>query len=165
MRPGESPTSRHTSLPAEHIHDENLLDTLLPDASDAKQQKKFHVAVGIDLDGAAGNWAHEWLSGPLVVPTCGVPSANRAWWFLCSSASVRWTALGPLTDGRSGFFARLQELTGRYVKARIESFRPIRSARKTNLRGEQQIELPVRDGCIELQLAGYQWVQLEAEWQ
>jgi alpha-mannosidase len=154
-----------TGVPAEHIHDdENRLDTLWPAASEAKAEQTFDVAVGIDLECAAVNWAHQWLSEPLVVPTSGVPAARRAWWFLCSSASVRWTALGPLKDGRSGFFARLQELTGRYVKARIESFRPIRSARKTNLRGEPQIELPVRDGRIDLQLAGYQWVQIEAEW-
>jgi alpha-mannosidase len=153
-----------TAEPCEHLYIQNHLDTVVPAALQGDRAVNFRVATAVDPDGAAGSVRSEWPLAPLVVQACGVPASERAWWFHCSTASVRWTALGPLTDGRRGFFARVQELTGRYVKARIESFRPIRSARKTNLLGEAKIELPVRDGHIDLQLAGYQWVQFEAEW-
>jgi alpha-mannosidase len=143
---------------------ENRLDALLP-VQAGEEGRPFHMAIGVDVDGAASDWAVDWLLPPLLATASGTPAVSKAWWFLCGSQNVRWTSLGPLPDGRSGFTARLQELTGRYVKTKLEAFRPIRSARRTNFVGRPLIELPVHGGRIDLQMAGYQWIQLEAEWE
>lgn len=157
----------YSAVPAGHLRSRgNRLDTFLPrEAIDAGRAR---LALGIDVEGGAGAWSDEWQMPPLVCATSAAPSVQRgerAWWFHCSSRRVRWTAVAPLRDGRSGFTARLHEPAGRYVQATVEAYRPIRSARRTNLHGTPQIELPVRDGRIELQMAGYQWIQLEAEWE
>jgi hypothetical protein len=139
---------------------ENRLDCILHDRGESH---RLDLAIGIDPEAGVAN-SLDWQLEPLVALTTGRPPLDRAWWLFGGSVNVRWTALAPLPDGRAGFAARLQETSGRYVKTSIEAFRPIRSARRTNLLGVPHIELPVRDGRIELQMAGYQWIQIEAEW-
>jgi len=142
---------------------ENRLDTILPVHSANPQT--FHFAVAIDPPGPSINELDAWSLPPLTASVEHLAQDVRAWWLYCRSRNVRFTHIAPLAGGRNGFTARLQEVSGNYVHTRLEAFRPIHAAHRTDWLGNHLVALPVHDGKAELQLAGYQWIQIDVEWE
>ena len=140
-----------------------MLDTPLAVAGQGRG--RFQFAVGLDC--AYPTATALWLL------TCGcqteqsflsMPGAAEGWFLHVDARNVLTTHVEPLTDGRAGLRIRLLETEGRRANATLSAYRPLRSARHTDLRGEPTSELSVVDGQVRLHVGPYQWLQVEAEW-
>jgi alpha-mannosidase len=145
-------------------HELRMLDTLL--ISRHERARKFRLGIGVDLP----HPLHEaigLLAPPLVVP--GVPrptSGNSGWLMHLSSRNVISTHWEPLVrEGRlAGFRARLLETAGRPVSIALSAFRTITSGARIDFAGNRLSDLIVEDGKLKLDLAAYEWVEIEAVW-
>jgi alpha-mannosidase len=139
------------------------LDTLLVTADEQRRQFQFALA----LDSAyptqaalalatAGRPAFAILPGPL--------PAARGWFLHVSARNVLLTHCESLDGDRAGIRCRLLETEGRHAEAMVSAFRPFRSARTTDFRGNAKSVLSVNDGNVVLDVGPHRWVQFEAEW-
>jgi len=63
-----------------------------------------------------------------------------------------------------GFSVRLLETSGRSVRATLRVFREVSQARKIDFRGQALAELAVEGDRIVVELAPYEWAEVEARW-
>ena len=97
---------------------------------------------------------------------CGAGRGSRSAWLLHTDArNVLLTALEPTcTNGRmTGFAARLMETEGRQTEFSLTTIRPLRSAEKTDFRGEDRQPLEVHDDRVSGVIRPREWLQLEVE--
>jgi hypothetical protein len=139
------------------------LDTLLVTAGEDRRQFQFAIA----LDCAYPTHAALALasSGSPTLAKLPGPLPARAGWFLHVSAkNVLLTHCEPLEGERSGIRCRLLETEGRHAEPSIAAFRPFRSARTTDFRGNAKSVLSVVNGHVRLDIDPHRWIQIEAEW-
>jgi hypothetical protein len=150
-------------LPYHRLAAPTWLDTLLVTAGEDRRQ--FQFALSLDCAyptqaalavATAGKAAFATLPGPL--------PASRGWFLHVSARNVLLTHCEPLGGERGGVRCRLLETEGRYAEAAVSAFRPFRSARTTDFRGNAKSVLSVNDGKVVLDVEPYRWVQFEAEW-
>ncbi len=160
-----------------------VIDTLL--VARGETCRRFTLGIGIDVANPAAA-AADLVAPQTVVAHAGRPRSGAAsgWLFHIDARSVlatHWEPVGPesnplepqaapasaasATNAAQGFRVRLLETSGRPVRAALRAFRPVASARKVDFRGQQLAELPVDGDRIVVDLAGYQWIEVEARWQ
>lgn len=140
-----------------------MLDTLLVVRGETCQ--RFRLGVAIDalhpLDHALNL-----LGAPLVVPDVAALGGGdcSGWLFHVDARSVVATHWEAIVEGDqvAGFRVRLLETEGKAGRVNLRSLRHVRSARQVNFRGEPLVELTVKEDRILIDLAGYEWVQVEA---
>ncbi len=139
------------------------LDTLLVQSSE--ERCKFQFAIALDQAypsqlalslAAAGTTAFAKLPGPLPAP--------RGWFLHISAKNLLLTHCEPMCGERTGIRCRLLETEGRHAEATVAAFRPFRSGRTTDFRGNPKSVLSVNDGKVVLDVGPHRWVQVEAEW-
>jgi hypothetical protein len=150
-------------LPYHRLAAPTWLDTLLVTAGEDRRQFQFALALDCAYPtqaalavATAGRAAFAKLPGPL--------PASRGWFLHVSARNVLLTHCEPLGGERGGVRCRLLETEGRYAEAAVSAFRPFRSARTTDFRGNAKSVLSVNDGKVVLDVEPYRWVQFEAEW-
>ena len=140
-----------------------MLDTPLVVAGGRSGRFQF----AISLDAAYPTATALWLA------TCGkgaatkslnLPGAAEGWLLHVGAKNILVTHVDPLADAREGVRVRLLETEGRSASATLAAYRPFRSARHTDLRGEPISQLAVVDGEVRFHSGAYQWLQIEAEW-
>ena len=60
-----------------------------------------------------------------------------------------------------GFRARLVETEGFSGRVRLRTLRDIENARQVDFRGETLAELPVAGDCVTIDVAAFEWVEIE----
>ncbi len=151
-------------LPFHRRQEGHMLDTLL--VTRGERQRKFRLGIGVDLP----HPLHEaigLLTPPVIVPNVPMPSSGGSGWLVhLSSRSVVATSWLPLEENGKivGFRVRLLETTGRPVSLALTAFRPIKSAAMVDFQGNRLADVTIDDGKAKLELAAYEWVQLEARW-
>jgi alpha-mannosidase len=138
------------------------LDTLLLVAGET--QRRFQFAIAIDEpypSRAAFNLLTVGQTPFVTLPESS--NASRGWFLHIGARNVVMTHLEPLTEA-AGLRVRLLETEGRDVEATFSAFRPFRTARTTDFRGNSTGVLSASDGGVGFQLAAHRWIQIEAEW-
>ncbi|HJQ81642.1 MAG TPA: hypothetical protein VJ828_16890, partial [Lacipirellulaceae bacterium] len=139
------------------------LDTLLVTAGEARRQFQFALAL---------DWAYP-TQAALALATAGRPAsamlpgplpATRGWFLHVSARNLLLTHCEPLGGEQGGIRCRLLETEGRHAEATLSAFRPFRSARTTDFRGNAKSVLSVVDSNVILDIAPHRWIQIEAEW-
>jgi len=142
-----------------------ILDTLL--VVRGERERKFTLGIGVDVKHPM-NEALSLLSPPVLLPeTNGAPKPSASsWLFHCDSRNVTATHWRPLIDEGNivGFTVRLLETAGRPAKAGLSGFRAIESAVKVDQLGKEVAEFTVADGKAQIELAGSQWIEVQARW-
>jgi alpha-mannosidase len=145
-------------------HEDRMLDTLL--ITRGERGRKFQLGIGVDLQ----HPLHEAIglfTPPVVVPGVPAPASGSSGWLMhLSSRNVVATSWQPLDSGGKidGFRVRLLETAGRPASLALSSFRPIRSASTVDFQAQRLADVSVEDGKAKLDLAAYEWVELEARW-
>jgi hypothetical protein len=104
------------------------------------------------------------------------PKLPAGWFFHVDSRSVMATSWEPIVEHDRpsanpaeqpvrGFRVRLLETAGKSGRVHLSTFRPVSSATEVDFRGKILTDCPVVDGRIELDMAAFQWSQVEALWQ
>lgn len=140
------------------------LDTLLVVCGETS--RRFRIGIGIDVAYPV-TAALDFLSPVCLVPGALPPQSSSGWLCHIDARNVVATDWEPLVcDAKvEGFRVRLLETEGRSVHVGLRSFRPIQSARKTNLLGEDPVELPVEGDRVTIHAKGHQWIQAEVRFQ
>jgi alpha-mannosidase len=139
------------------------LDTLL--VVRGETARSFRLGIGVNLThpvpAALGFLAPEHVHREKAPR----PSAESGWLFHVDAKNVIATHWSPLRsdDRLTGFRVRLLETEGRSCRANLRSFRPVKSARKTDFRGEGPTELSAQDDRISIELKAHEWAQVEAD--
>ena len=107
-------------------------------------------------------------------PNCSTNSlqpkgSNRGWFFHFSADNVALVSISPDDSaagetGELGVRLRVQELEGRRTRGVLRCFRQVESAQLVDWRQPPLPALSMRDGDIELELGGYQLVELMITW-
>jgi alpha-mannosidase len=151
-------------LPFHRRHESRMLDTLL--ISRGETQRKFRLGIGMDLTHPMLE-AVSLLSPPVVVPAAAPPtSGTSGWLFHIDARNVIATHWEPIADGTSvsGFRVRLLETAGRPANLSLSAFRPVKSARQVDFRGEPAGDCTVTDGKIRVDLPAHGWTEVLASW-
>jgi alpha-mannosidase len=139
------------------------LDTLLVPADEDRRHFQFALALDSVYPtqaalalATAGRPVFAMLRGPL--------PAARGWFLHVSARNMLLTSCEPLGGERAGIRCRLLETEGRHAEFAISAFRPFRTARTTDFRGNPKSVLSVVDGQVRLDIGPHRWMQIEAEW-
>lgn len=143
----------------------NMLDSLL--ITRGEQCRHFQFGIGLDLQQPLHD-ARALLTGPTWIRSRPGPlrSSQYGWLFHLDNRQVVATHLEPIVQDGSvrGMRMRLLESTGRAARVTVSAFRPVQSAKQTNFLGEELAECGLENGRVRVELAGHEWVQLEAHW-
>lgn len=151
-------------LPYHRRHGERMLDSLL--ITRGERARSFQMGIGIDL----AHPLHEaWnlLLPPsslyTALPTSGPASG---WLFHLDVRNVVATHWSPLVENGKvvGFRTRLLETEGRPAKVALSAFREIKAAQQIDFTGKPLRDCEIDAGRAKLELANYEWVELEARW-
>jgi alpha-mannosidase len=150
-------------LPYHRRSGPRMLDSLLVVAGET--QRHFRYGIGLDI-------AHPMQQAlDLLQPVVSVAQAARPagpnttnWLFHVDAKNVvatHWSTLrtGEQTDG---FCVRLLETEGLSGRVRLRALRDVASARHVNFRGETLAELPVAGDSVTIDVAAFEWVEIEA---
>jgi alpha-mannosidase len=139
------------------------LDTLLVVA--AEQCRRFQFAITLDepypTQAALGLLTAD-QACTMAMPT--PPSVPRGWFLHLSAKNVMITHLEPLAAPPSGIRLRVLETEGRDAHTTLSAYRPLRTARTTDFRGNSTGVLSVVDGRLQFHIGAYRLIQIEAEW-
>ncbi len=93
-------------------------------------------------------------------------SIDSSWLFHIDARSVVATHWEPISEGDKivGLRVRLIETGGRAVRAKLNTFRPVHSARTMNFTGETRGECQLNEGRVQLELSPSEWIELEVLW-
>jgi len=139
------------------------LDTLL--VVRGETSRSFRLGIGVNLthpvpaalDFLAPDHVHR--------EKARAATGGSGWLFHVDAKNVVATHWSPIRSGDriTGFRARLLETEGRSCRASLTSFRPVKSARKTDFQGEQPSELSAQGDKITMDLKAHEWAQVEAQ--
>jgi len=140
-----------------------MLDTLLVVHGESRRSFRLGVAIGLGhpIQGALDFLAPKAMIAQNAPPPC----SQYGWLFHVDARNVVATHWSPLLLGEQvvGYRTRLLEVEGRNTRVGIRSFRPVKAARKTDLRGADPKPLPAEDDRVTIDLPAYGWVQVEAD--
>jgi alpha-mannosidase len=140
------------------------LDTLL--VVRGETARSFRLGIGVNLTHPV-HAALDFLAPEHVHrETAPAAAARSGWLFHVDAKNVVATHWSPLRSGERivGFRARLLETEGRSCRVSLASFRPVKSARKTDFQGEQPTELSAlsaQDDKVTMELKAHEWAQVE----
>jgi len=142
-----------------------VLDSLL--VVRGERARRFRFGVGIDLKYPLPAALAMLAPQTHVVQSERPPSAGAASWLVHLGAknacATHWEPL--VENGRVvGVRARILETEGRPSRCRFRSFRPLVSARHVDFLGATLAELKIDEGAALVELAKYEWVEVEARW-
>jgi len=153
-------------LPFHRRSGERMLDTLLMVRGET--QTRFELGIGV---GIAQPMINAW---EMLVPTeklhapAACPSTGPSGWLFHLDArnvlATHWEPVHDDADAPSGFRVRLLETSGRGCRAGLSAFRDVAEAHVTDFLGQPLCDLPIEQGRILVDLAGYEWAQVEAVW-
>jgi alpha-mannosidase len=163
-------SSQHTflmngGLTYHHRVGPRMLDTLLVVHGETARQ--FRWAIGVDLRHPLADCATTFVPPPAIRAT--IPGSPSGWLFHIDAKHVLatgWELLPPQDDGSPtpGFLVRLLETEGKSARVRLQSVRPIRSARRLDFLGLSEGACKVEDGVCHTELAANEWGALEVRW-
>ena len=139
------------------------LDTLL--LVRGETARSFRLGVGIDLTHPAPAALDFVAPQAVLTETSPPPIGSSGWLFHLNSRNVvatHWESV--ISGGRVvGFRVRLLETAGRRCRTEVRSFRPVKSAKKTDFTNKQPTELSAQGDRVTMDLGAHEWVQVEAE--
>ncbi len=143
-----------------------MLDTMLVARGETCQT--FRLGIGVDLPHVV-QAAVELLSPVIALPRKSPPPAGAAsgWLFHVDAKNLLATHWAPLQDEDGqviGFQARLLETQGRSVRAKLRAYRSLGSAEQVDFLGNTLVQLPVEDDQILIDVAKFEWVDVQAVW-
>ena len=142
-----------------------MIDSLL--VVQGESETRFRMGIGIDV---AQPVQHALA---LLAPACWTaqetapPAPHRSGWlFHLDAKNVLATSWEAWVEGGQllGFRIRLMETSGRNVRIRLDCFRPVVEARKTDFRNQPIEECEVNENQICVAMAAHEWTQIEARW-
>jgi len=141
-----------------------MLDTLLVTAGETG--RTFRYAVGFDLPHPMQQ-ALEMFSPLVAVPGAPRPAGghNSNWLFHVDAKNVvatHWSARHESDQGGLIVRVRLAESEGFSGRVRLRAVRDIENARQIDFRGETLAELPIAGDCVTIDVAAFEWVEIEA---
>ena len=126
--------------------------------------RSFQVGIGIDLD-QPQIVSQQFQQSPMyAIDFEGEPSGHNSSSLLHLGArnliATHWQTV---LEGETvvGLQARIMETTGRSVRTKLTTFRPVVSAVQQNLDGSLLGECNVEDGQVVLDMTGHEWLQVE----
>lgn len=141
----------------------NWLDTLLITAGE--DRRRFQFALGLDIPSPTHAACALMTSGkPYLAEMPGAANAPQGWLLHVGAKNALITNVEPLGSPATGVRIRLLETEGRDTPTSLSAFRPFRTARLTDFRGQPLEVLSVVDGAAQVDLGPYRWLQIEAEW-
>ncbi|MBI2823356.1 MAG: hypothetical protein HYX69_01550 [Planctomycetia bacterium] len=164
-----SPRSRAAiltgGLPYHRRSGARMLDTVL--VVPGETRRRFRLAVGIDVAHPMQQ-ALELLDPVAVVRAARPAGAGQANWLFHVDAknvvATHWSALRDDAGRTTGFRVRLLETEGVAGGVRLRAVKDIENARCTDFRGQTLSELPVAGDCVTIDVAAFEWTQIEATW-
>jgi alpha-mannosidase len=152
-------------LPYHRRTDFRMLDSLL--IVPGEQARSFELGVGVNVKYPLQESVNSLAPQPVVARTASTPQAGTcSWLFHISSRNVLATHWEPemVDDAMVGFRVRLLETSGRHAEAKLQSYRPVSSARLVDFAGETKGDCRVEEGAISFELTANQWLELVAHW-
>lgn len=140
-----------------------MLDTLL--ASRGERRRNFRVGIALDSLHPAAD-ALAFLEPPVQVADARRPvSGPTGWLFFIDAKNLVATHWESLREGDRvvGFRVRLLETEGLSGRVELQTIRKIRSARQIDGLGGTLVDLPAGDDRLSLDVAAYEWIELEAK--
>jgi len=163
---GEMQTTILTGgLPYHKRIGDRMLDTIL--SVRGERQKKFHLGLGVDLPQPHNEALGLLAPATVTYQTASAPkSGDSSWLFHIDARSVVATHWEPVAEGDAivGVRVRLLETSGRAARARLSAFRPVRSARRLDFKGESRGECQLNEDRVQLELSAGEWIELEMLW-
>ncbi len=152
-------------LPWHQLAGKRMIDTILSVRGESAQ--KFRFGIGVDLPQPL-HAALELMSPEIVRSGVPAPPLNNwtGWFFHLDVKNVLLTHLEPLIEAGQavGFRARVLEIAGRSVRARLSGFRAIAAAHTENLAGDKLTDLVIEGERIDLHLGAHEWIGVVARW-
>ena len=151
-------------LPYHRRSGTRMLDTLLITANETC--RKFRYAVGFELPHPMQQ-ALEMFSPLVAVPGAPRPAGghNSNWLFHLDVKNVvatHWSTRHDAEQRGIVLRVRLAETEGFAGRVRWRAVRDIESARQIDFRGETLVELPIAGDCVTIDVAAFEWVEIEA---
>ena len=141
----------------------NWLDTLLLVAGE--DSRRFQFAIGLDMTFPSQAAVGLLTCGqPCLAKMADAPSAPRGWFVHVGAKNAILTHVEPLGSPATGVRVRLLEIEGRETRTSLAAFRPFRTARITDFRGNLLEVLSVVEDAAQIDLGPHRWLQIEAEW-
>ncbi|MBI2478392.1 MAG: hypothetical protein HYV60_07045, partial [Planctomycetia bacterium] len=163
---GEMQTTVLTGgLPFHKRVGDRMLDTLL--SVRGERQMKFRLGLGVDLPQPHNEALGLLAPATFVFQTASAPkSGDSSWLFHIDARSVVATHWEPVVEGDTiaGVRVRLLETSGRAARARLSAFRPVRSARRLDFKGDSRGECQLNEDRVQLELSAGEWIELEVLW-
>ncbi len=163
-----------------------FLDTIL--VTQGEEETQFRLAIGVDCRSIVAD-AWSYLTPDVVVEHATPQTAGRSWLFHINARNVIATHWSARMEGNSdrpdsdrpdfqsddegdpthrkrciGCTVRLLETVGRGGEITLQSFRPIKSARRQNFLGAENYECKVVDGAARIEIGAHEWTQIELDW-
>ncbi|MCC7476439.1 MAG: hypothetical protein IT425_13685 [Pirellulales bacterium] len=141
----------------------NRLDSLL--LVEGESVRRFQFGLGLNLKYPTQTALELLFAGEPCFAEMRTRCTEAAGWLVHVGArNVLITHLEPLAKEGSGVRVRLRETEGVDTQTVLTAFRPFRSARITDFRGERLEVLSVVEGSAQVDLGPGRWIQVEAEW-
>ncbi len=153
-------------LPFHKRSGDRIVETLLRVRGETRP--RFRLGIGVDVAHPMQAALDLMLPDQDLAIRAAEPQAGRVGWlFHLSAPNVIATAWEPIVrEGRSvGFRCRLLETEGRAGRVALSAFGDVQLARQIDYHGEPLHELPMEKGKIMIDLARYEWVQVEGYWE
>lgn len=151
-------------LPFHKRTGDRIIETLL--RVQGETAERFRLGIGIDVAHPMQAALDLLLPDPLAVQAAQPAAGPVGWFFHCNAPNLVATHWEPLVSGgeTAGFRVRLLETEGRAGRAALSVWRDVERALLTDYQGQRLAELPLESGKIMIDVARYEWVQIEAHW-
>ena len=144
---------------------ERMLDTLL--VVRGETARKFRLGIGLDISYPLSSGLNMLMPDDRLTVAAAAPvSGRKGWFFHVGAKNITATHWEPLIEGdrTTGLRVRLLESEGRGGRVPFGTFREVGSARQTDFQSRPLADLPIEAGEIMIDIAGYEWVQVEMLW-
>lgn len=148
-------------LPYHRAVDVRKMDTLL--IVPGENERLFRIGIAADVPHPAEAATDFLAPPPTVVPCAGPPRSPLGWFFHISARNVlatHWDIRGA-EEGHQAVSVRLLETEGREGTLRLRCLKNPAAARKVNFAGETLAELPVEGDAVLVEIAPFEWCQVE----
>ncbi|HEY2838914.1 MAG TPA: hypothetical protein VGJ26_07190 [Pirellulales bacterium] len=149
-------------LPYHRRSGTRMLDTLL--APPGETRRRFRYAIGVELRHPMEQALD--LLNPIVATPAALPEKGpeAAWMFRIDARNCIATHWSVIRDGGrvAGFRARILETEGVATRVKLSALFELKEARQVDFLGQTLAELPVNRDDVTIDIAPFEWVEIEA---
>src|SRR5690606_21528996 len=137
---------------------ERMLDTVFPIEMSGFESASYSIDVSVGESFPAGAALGRLTADKSAITSIlGAPASPKGWWIHLAAENLVATHLSRVPDEPRSIELRALETMGLSTHTLLRMWCPIVEAHRVNLAGEAQEPLRIAEGCVELEIAPYEW--------